>query len=196
MERLRGVIVFPTETVYGIGCDALDRDVIRRVLDIKKRTLNKPLPVLISDTKQLDDLVKEMPPLAEDLIKAFWPGPLTIVFKAKDTLPEEVTAGSGSVGVRMPDHPVCLEIIKAVGGPIIAPSANLSGKTPPAAFSEIDRSIIQASDFALDAGRCQYGIPSTVVDVREEKPVIIREGTISSGVIARSSARQGDEAIS
>lgn len=186
MDLLRGVIVFPTETVYGIGCDAFDREAIQRVLTIKKRTIKKPLPVLISDIRQLDDLVAKRPPLAEDLRKAFWPGPLTIVFRAKETVPDEVTAGSGSVGVRMPDQPACFEIIRAVGGPIIAPSANLSGKTSPAAFLEVEPAVLQAADFAFDAGRCRYGIPSTVVDVRGDKAVVIREGAINKELLELS----------
>jgi len=174
-----GVLVFPTETVYGIGCGVFVRQSIRRVLAIKKRKTDKPLPVLISDTDQLAGLVKGSPAMAASLIKAFWPGPLTVIFEAGEAVPEEVTAGTGTVGVRMPDHPLCLEIIKEYGHPVIAPSANISGQEPPASFMKIEPAVIEEADMAMDDGVCRYGIPSTVVDATGRELVIVREGAIT-----------------
>lgn len=174
-----GVLVFPTETVYGIGCGVFFQQSIRRVLKIKERKADKPLPVLISDTDQLTGLVKGSSAMVSSLIKTFWPGPLTIIFQAGEAVPEEVTAGTGTVGVRMPDHPLCLEILKQYGKPVVAPSANISGQEPPASFMKIEPAVIEEADMAMDDGVCRYGIPSTVVDATGRELVIVREGAIT-----------------
>ncbi|MFH2033820.1 MAG: L-threonylcarbamoyladenylate synthase [Candidatus Margulisiibacteriota bacterium] len=168
------VIIFPTETVYGIGCSLQHLEAIKRIFEIKGRPADKPLPVLISNTKQLNGLVKEVPERAMAIIKKFWPGPLTLVFDKTDRIPDIVSCNSETVGIRMPDDKIVLEIIEKLGSPLVATSANLSGQEPPSRPEEIK---IEA-DLLVDGGRCRLKIPSTVLDVRADPPLILRMGSI------------------
>ena len=168
-----GVIIFPTETVYGIGALASSEKAIKRLYEIKKRPKNKPLQILISDFFQADLFASEISNIARDLMKKYWPGPLTLVLKKKPGISDIITAGGETVGLRMPDDPTILKIIKSVGS-IAASSANLSGEPDPTTAGEVK---IKA-DLVLDGGPCREGMPSTVIDASVEPPIILRPGKI------------------
>ncbi|MFA4905521.1 MAG: L-threonylcarbamoyladenylate synthase [Candidatus Margulisiibacteriota bacterium] len=159
-----GIVIFPTETVYGIGTLASNEKGVKRIYEIKKRSSDKPLQVLIADLKQIESLALEITPKARELMKKHWPGPLTLVFKAKS---------GGSVGIRMPKHDWLLKLIKETG-PLAATSANLSGETEPISAQEVK---IEA-DLLIDGGKCKLGEASTVIDVSVDPPLILREGRI------------------
>lgn len=168
-----GVVIYPTETVYGIGASALLEDAILAVFELKKRDLDKPLSVAVSSFEMLAsvaDLDDEEWALARRLL----PGPVTILVKPKTCLPKSLTASSSLVGVRFPDHPLALRLIDACG-PITSTSANLSGHPPPTRVEEIDETLAKSVDMVIDDGQCRYGEPSTLVDLKARK--ILRSGT-------------------
>ena len=169
--RFGGVIIFPTETVYGIGCAYDNKAGIERIYKIKNRPKDKPLQILIYDKAQLDALVSEVPEKAKELIDKYRPGPLTLILKAKGWRME---AGGETVGIRMPDHPISLEIIKELGKPLAATSANLPGDADPASADEVK---IKA-DLLIDGGKIKDSAASTVVDLTSPAPNILREGKI------------------
>jgi L-threonylcarbamoyladenylate synthase len=174
-----GVIMFPTRGLYGLGADANHHEAVEKVFQIKQRPLDKALLVLIGDRADLDDLVKYIPGSAENIMKRFWPGGVTIVFEAKETVSESLTAGTGKIGARMPEHPVALALSKAFGGPITGTSANLSGSPGCKKIDDIDFSVAKELDLILDAGPLSGGTGSTVVDVTVNPPVILRVGSVS-----------------
>lgn len=159
-----GVIIFPTETVYGIAALASNEKGIKRIYEIKKRPSDKPLQILIADFKQVEMLASEISIKARELMKKYWPGPLTLVFKGKS---------GGSVGIRMPKHDLLLKLIKETG-PLAATSANLSGEPDPTSADQVK---IEA-DLLIDGGKCKLGEASTVVDVSVDPPLILREGRL------------------
>jgi len=169
------VIVYPTETVYGIGTNALDPKSVLKIFRIKERPLNKALPIAVSGTKMAEKLafVTEE---AKKLVREFWPGPLTIILKKKSSVPMEVTGGGGSVGLRAPGHAVPLSIMKMTGLPLIATSANKHNQPNPETADEALTQIGEV-DLVLDAGKVK-GVPSTVIDLIKRPPVIIRDGPI------------------
>jgi len=173
-----GVIVFPTQHLYGLGADAMNAKAVDRVFEIKQRPYHKPLLVLISDQKELTRLVQHISSPAERIMACLWPGAITLVFKAKDTLPANLTAGTGKIGIRMPQHPVALALSKASGGPLTATSANISGGLGCSTISDLDPRIADHVDLILDAGTLKGGTGSTVVDVTADFPIILREGAI------------------
>jgi L-threonylcarbamoyladenylate synthase len=175
-----GVIVFPTQYLYGLGADALNAEAVDRVFEIKQRSYLKPLLVLIPHRKDLTKLVQHVSLAAEQIMNCFWPGAVTLIFKAKDTLPTNLTADTGKVGIRMPHHPVALVLSKAVGVPLTATSANITGDSGCSTVSDIDPRISEKVDLILDAGPLKGGIGSTVVDVTVDPPIILREGAISA----------------
>lgn len=173
-----GVLVFPTETVYGIGAAAHSCFGPHEIFDIKVRPLEKPLPWLVEDDDALDRYGVDVPEYAYRLAEAFWPGALTLVVKASDAVGVDFRADDGTVGLRAPDHEVVMELIQASGGPIIATSANTSGHPSPGDFAEVEERIIAAADVALDGGETEHRTPSTVVDCTADEPVVIRPGAI------------------
>jgi L-threonylcarbamoyladenylate synthase len=173
-----GVIVFPTQYIYGLGADALNTEAVDKVFEIKRRPYHKPLPVLISHPKDLTRIVQRVSSAAVNLINRFWPGAVTLVFKAKDMLPANLTANTGNVGVRMPKHPVASALSKVAGGPFTATSANITGGNGCSSISDMDPRISDKVNLILDAGPLKGGIGSTVVDVTEDPPKILREGAI------------------
>ena len=173
-----GVIVFPTQYLYGLGADALNAKAVDRVFEIKQRSYHKPLLVLIPHRKDLTKLVRHVSSAAVHIMNCFWPGAVTLIFKAKDTLPANLTADTGKVGIRMPQHPVALALSKAVGCPLTATSANIAGDSGCSRVSDIDPRILDKVDLILDAGPLKGGIGSTVVDVTVDPPKILREGAI------------------
>lgn len=185
-----GIVVFPTETVYGIGAAAHSCFGPHEIFDIKVRPLEKPLPWLVENEDALDKYGVDVPEYAHNLAKAFWPGALTLVVKASDVVGKDFRADDGTVGLRSPDHEVVMELIQASGGPIIATSANTSGHPAPGDFTEVEERIVAAADVALDGGETEHRTPSTVVDCSGPEPVIIREGAIPTDQIM-AAARGG-----
>ncbi|KPL59376.1 L-threonylcarbamoyladenylate synthase [Rossellomorea vietnamensis] len=174
------VVAFPTETVYGLGANATSDRAVEKIFKAKGRPSDNPLIVHISNKGQLDGLVEEIPVDAAKLIEAYWPGPLTIIFKNKEgVFSGKVTAGLDTVGIRMPDHPVALSIIEAAGLPIAAPSANRSGKPSPTTAQHVIDDLDGRIAGVVDGGETGVGVESTVVDCTGEIPVILRPGGIT-----------------
>ncbi len=174
-----GLVAFPTETVYGLGANALNRDAVARIFAAKNRPLASPLIVHVSGETMARTLVSDWPERAHLLAEKFWPGPLTLVLKKAEIVPDVVTAGLDSVGVRMPSHPVALELIRRAGVPIAAPSANRFTEISPTTAAHVRHSLGDAVDMILDAGPTQVGIESTVASLRRDPPVLLRPGMIS-----------------
>ena len=177
--RNGGVISFPTRHLYGLGADAFNTDAVKRVFEIKQRPDDKPLLVLIDKNYDLNRLVQYVPYPATRIMERFWPGAITIVFKAKDILPINLTSGTERIGVRMPEHPVALALATAVQGPITATSANITGDWGCSRVSDMDPLITDKLDLIIDVGALKGGIGSTVVDVSSGSPKILREGAVS-----------------
>lgn len=174
-----GLVAFPTETVYGIGADALNPMAVARIFEVKKRPRFNPLIVHIANPQDLDPLVVNIPPRAMRLIEQFWPGPLTLVLFKKALVPEIVTSGLPSVAVRMPDHPMALDFIKASNCPIAAPSANPFGYVSPTTADHVREQLGNEVDLILDGGPCAVGLESTIVSFVEEEPRLLRPGGVS-----------------
>ena len=183
--RNGGVIAYPTDTVYGLGAGIGFPRAIERIYAVKERPLSMPLPLLLDDVFQLTELADSVPPLARLLMEKFWPGGLTLVLPASSSVPDFITAGGKTVAVRIPDHPVPLALIKALGTPIVGTSANLSGQPSALTADEVYSQIGAKIDFVIDGGRCPGGKESTIIDVTGEKPVILREGAITRAEIER-----------
>jgi len=173
-----GTVAFPTESFYGLGADALSPEAVRRVFRIKGRPESKPLLVLVDSIERALALVEGASPGARELMARHWPGPLTLVLRAAPLVPTEVTAGSGTVGVRVPGHAVALGLVRAAGMPVTAPSANPSGGAPPTRAGEVAASFGDAVDFILDAGATAGGAGSTLADCTVWPPRILRQGPI------------------
>lgn len=179
------IVVFPTETVYGIGGDALDEDAVRSIFRIKGRPPDNPVIVHIARISDVQPLVSEVPETARILMEAFWPGPLTLVMKKSEAVPKAVTGGLGNVSVRMPANSVALSLIKAAGTPVAAPSANLSGRPSITTFSEAVAELDGRVDFIIDGGKCRIGVESTVVDMTRKIPLLLRPGGLPVEEIER-----------
>lgn len=177
------VVGFPTETVYGLGADALNPEAVSRIFEAKGRPGDNPLIVHIWDKSQISDLVSEVTPAAQALIDAFMPGPITVIMKKKDVVPSEVTAGLDTVGIRMPSHPLCNKFLKMCGCPVAAPSANLSGSPSPTTALHVMNDMDGYVYAVIDGGPCDVGLESTVVDATGEVPVILRPGAVTSAMI-------------
>jgi L-threonylcarbamoyladenylate synthase len=177
--REGGLVAFPTETVYGLGADVLNLTAVKRVFEVKGRPPDNPLIVHVAGTKQLDDIVDEIPDKGKMLGEAFWPGPLTLVMKRTILVSDLVTAGLDTVAVRMPGHPVALALIRAFGEGIVGPSANLSGRPSPTTAQHVYDDLRGQVELILDAGPSTIGVESTVVDVTVEPPVILRLGGLT-----------------
>ncbi|WP_100332485.1 L-threonylcarbamoyladenylate synthase [Bacillus xiapuensis] len=174
------VVAFPTETVYGLGANALSEEAAAKIYEAKGRPSDNPLIVHIADQAQLEKLVADIPLQAQKMMQAFWPGPLTIIFQKKDhVLADKVTAGLETVAVRMPNHPLALAVIREAGVPIAAPSANRSGKPSPTAAKHVWQDLEGRIAGVLDGGETGVGVESTVVDCTAEVPVILRPGGIT-----------------
>jgi len=176
-------VAFPTETVYGLGGNALKPSAILKIFKAKGRPSDNPLIVHIADLEDLNGLVAEVSPLAETLMKAFWPGPLTLVMKKRPEVPAEVTAGLDTVAVRMPVHDLARRLIRLSGVPVAAPSANLSGKPSPTRCEDVIRDLSGRVACILCGELSEIGLESTVVDVTGEEPVILRPGGITLEMI-------------
>lgn len=179
------LVAFPTETVYGLGVNALDPQAIAKVYKAKERPQDNPLIVHVADQKDVRPLVKRVPAAAKLLMDNFWPGPLSIVFPKKDVVPDATTAGLDTVVIRMPSHPVALALIEAAGKPIAAPSANRSGRPSPTTAQHVLEDMNGRIACVVDAGHTQVGVESTVVDVRTKPVTILRLGGVSIELLRR-----------
>jgi L-threonylcarbamoyladenylate synthase len=177
--RSGGTVALPTETVYGLGANALDAAAIAKIFAAKERPSWDPLIVHISDTEMLRQVVASIPESATKLIDAFWPGPLTLLMPKGDAIPGAVTAGRPRVGVRMPQHPVAYALIREAGVPIAAPSANRFGRTSPTTAEHVAEDLEGRIDAILDSGETTHGLESTVIDTCQDPCVVYRPGVIS-----------------
>lgn len=171
-----GLVIFPTETVYGLGANAFNPIAVSKIFEVKKRPRFDPLIVHIGDIGQVEKLAKSFPPPARKLGEKFWPGPLTIVLPKKDEIPEIVTAGLPTVGIRLPSHPVALNLLREAPFPVSAPSANSFGYLSPTSVYQIEPQIKQNVDIILDGGQCKVGVESTIVLFEEDKCFLLRPG--------------------
>jgi L-threonylcarbamoyladenylate synthase len=171
-----GLVAFPTETVYGLGADALNSKAVLALFEAKKRPLDNPPIVHVENVKEVHRLVKEVPPKAETLMKNFWPGPLTLIFKRSNIVPDATVAGLDTIAIRMPRHNVALALLRESGCPISAPSANLAGKPSPTTAKHVLDDLEGRIDVVLDAGPTQIGVESTVLDMTVDPPQILRPG--------------------
>ena len=179
-----GLVVFPTETVYGIGALADSKFGAQEIFEVKVRPLDKPLPWLVESEDALDIFGVEIPDYAHALAHEYWPGPLTLIVKASERVGRDFRAPDGTVALRSPKHEVVIELLQAAGGPIIATSANTSGSPAPSAFEQVEVRIVQAADLSLDGGETEHQQASTVVDCTGSTPVVLREGAIAAQLIA------------
>ncbi len=175
-----GLVAFPTETVYGLGGDGLNPNASRKIYKAKGRPSDNPLILHISDISELDGLVCNVNENAKKLIKAFWPGPLTLIFKKKDIVPFETTGGLNTVAIRYPENKVANLFISLCGTPIAAPSANTSGRPSPTRASHVEFDLKGKIDMIIDGGHCEFGLESTIVDVSgNDIPCLLRPGSIT-----------------
>ncbi len=176
--RSGGLVAFPTETVYGLGADAFNARAVRRVFEVKRRPPDNPLIVHVSSLNMLSRVASEVPPHVLRILQIAWPGPLTVILRRYPELPPIVSGGLDTVAVRSPAHPVALKLIEVFGGPIAAPSANLSGRPSPTRAEHVVEDLGDAIEMVLDAGETFLGVESTVVDLLSPKPRILRPGPL------------------
>lgn len=174
-----GIVIFPTETVYGIGANGLDEKAVKKLYDIKQRPLNKPISLLVSDINMVNEIAQDITELEYKLMENFFPGPLTIVLKKKDIVSDIVTAGQDTVGIRMPSGEIARKLIEYAKVPIATPSANISGKSSGTNLDEIMEDFEGKVDYFIDGGDSKLGIASTIVKVVDGIPYILRQGTIT-----------------
>lgn len=183
--RAGGLVAFPTETVYGLGADALNASASKKIYEAKGRPSDNPLIVHIADFKDLEKIAAEVPEEARKLSDAFWPGPLTMIVRKNDKVPYETTGGMDTVAIRMPNHPVALALIRAGGGYIAAPSANTSGRPSPTLAEHVAEDMEGRIPMILDGGLVGIGIESTIIDLTEEIPMILRPGYITPEMLEK-----------
>ncbi len=187
--RTGGVVAFPTETYYGLAVDPFNTAALERLFQVKKRSFDKPVLTLIKEEQQLELLVEEIPSLFQPLMRKFWPGPLSLVFRGLHSLPPLLTCNNGTVGVRISSHPLAHQLVAAFGGPITATSANISGKSPAEHAIDVAEQLGGSIDLTLDAGKTFGGKGSTIIGQKEAHLVLIREGAISFNEIVEKSGK-------
>ncbi len=173
------LVAIPTETVYGLAADALNRLAVAKIFEAKQRPRFDPLIVHVASHHALAEITKSIPPVIQRLIDEFWPGPLTVILPKKDSVPDLVTSGLDTVAIRMPDHPLALQLIEQSGKPLAAPSANLFGRTSPTTASHVAEQLEQHVAYILDGGPCRVGIESTIVRLIDDRLSILRPGGIT-----------------
>jgi L-threonylcarbamoyladenylate synthase len=177
--RKGGLVAFPTETVYGLGANALDEKAVMRIFEAKERPADNPIIVHVANRDDIYVLAEHVPQVAEKLIDEFWPGPLTLLFVKSDAVPSAVTAGLATVAVRMPSHAVAHALITEAGVPVAAPSANLAGKPSPTSAKHVLDDLSGRIEVLIDGGEIGYGVESTVLDLTTEPPAVLRPGPIT-----------------
>jgi len=180
-----GIIAYPTDTFYGLGGNCFSKNANQRIFALKKRAPSKPLSVVISDLNEIPELVLDVPPQFKILSDRFWPGALTLVFKANRRVPKELLGSKGTIGVRLPDHPWLRKLVKYTGFPITSTSANISGEKEFEDPEDVIRVFFGKVDIIVDGGVTQGILPSTVVDLTFENPKILREGAIPASVLRK-----------
>lgn len=183
--RAGGLVAFPTETVYGLGGDGLQRQAAMKIYEAKGRPSDNPLILHISSRRELDAIVRHVSDQAEALMEAFWPGPMTLIFEKSDRVPYETTGGLDTVAVRMPGHSGARELIAEAGVPVAAPSANISGRPSPTRAEHVREDMDGRIDMIIDGGSVGLGIESTIIDLTGRIPVILRPGYITREMAAR-----------
>ena len=180
-----GLVAFPTETVYGLGANGLNAEACRKIYEAKGRPSDNPLILHIGDISQLNSIVSEVPEKAQKVIDAFWPGPVTIVFKKKEIVPDSVSGGLKTVAVRFPSNKISRLIINAAGVPVAAPSANTSGKPSPTKAEHVFHDMNGKIDMIVDGGKCDVGLESTIIDVTGDIPALLRPGAVTKEMLER-----------
>lgn len=178
-----GVIAYPTETVYGLGANIYYEKAVRRIFQLKKREPNKPLSIMISSFEEVEELCQKMPEYGRHLMEVFWPGPLTLIFKASDKVPKYLISKDQKIGLRMPNHPITKALMKLHHQPVTSTSANITGAKDAVNVQDVKKSFGDNIDLIIDGGECNVKIPSTVLDVTGNKPEFVRAGAISSSRI-------------
>lgn len=176
-------VVFPTETVYGLGAPIFDLKAVGRIFEIKARPLDNPLIAHVSSMEQARLLSDDLPPLFELLANRFWPGPLALIVKRRKEVPDQVSAGHPTIAIRMPSHPIARKLIEAVAVPLVAPSANLSGKPSPTRVRDVLEDLNGKVSLIIDGGECEVGIESTVLSLYHSVPTILRPGKITQEML-------------
>lgn len=179
------IVVFPTETVYGIGTNALNEKAIKKLYEVKKRDLKKPISLLVSNIEMVERFTRDITDIEYKIMKEFFPGPLTIILKKKDIVPNIVTANGNTVGIRMPEGEIVQKLLKYSNVPIATPSANISGKKTGTDIKQIQKDFGENVDYYIDGGKCKFGISSTIVKVINGEIHILREGSIKKKYIER-----------
>jgi len=196
--RRGGLVAFPTETVYGLGADASQPRAVEQIFRVKGRPSGHPLIVHVGDAALLDAWASVVPPAARLLADVFWPGPLTLVLRRSDRVPDVVTGGRATVALRVPDHPLALALLAAFGGGVAAPSANRFGQVSPTTAADVRLDLGDAVDMVLDGGPCPVGVESTIVDLTGAEPEVLRPGGIAverlADVLGRPLLVHGPEA--
>ncbi|MGB5684638.1 MAG: L-threonylcarbamoyladenylate synthase [Candidatus Electrothrix sp.] len=186
--RQGGLIAFPTETYYGLGVDPFNIEALQRLFAVKQRQLDKPVLVLVAEQNQVVHLVAEVPDVMRRLMTAFWPGPLTLVFPGRSTLPPLLTGGTGNIGIRQSPHPLASQLLYAFGGPITATSANRSGAPPAITAAEIQASLGSEIDLILDGGTTPGGAGSTLVGCDQGRLCCLRSGVVAFGDVCKAAS--------
>lgn len=174
-----GIVIFPTETVYGIGTNGLNKEAIKKLYEVKQRPLNKPISLLVSNIEMVNQVAKNISKLEYKIMQNFFPGPLTIILEKKDIVPDILTANTNTVGIRMPSGEIARKLIEYAGVPIATPSANISGKPSGTNIKDIQKDFEGKVDYFIDNGESKLGIPSTIVRVINNEVHILRDGSIS-----------------
>lgn len=179
-----GLVAFPTETVYGLGANGLDAAACVKIYEAKGRPSDNPLILHVADRAMIAMIVKEVTPMAEKLLAAFCPGPITLIMKRRKVVPDRITGGLDTVGIRMPEDDIARAMIKAAGVPVAAPSANISGRPSPTTAAAVYHDMAGKISLILDGGACHFGVESTIVDTTGKKAVILRPGAITQEMLA------------
>jgi L-threonylcarbamoyladenylate synthase len=188
--RRGGLVAFPTETVYGLGADATNPVALRRLYAVKGRPPDHPVIVHLADVSALDDWADEVPEAARQLTAAFWPGPLTVIVRRSARVPDEVTGGRDTVGLRVPDQALARALLREVGGGVAAPSANRFGRVSPTTAADVRADLGDDVDVVLDGGPCRVGVESTIVDCSGPEPVVVRLGGVPREELERVLGRR------
>ena len=173
------IVVFPTETVYGIGTNGLDEQAVKKLYKVKQRPLNKPISLLVSNIEMVNQIAEDITETEYKIMEKFFPGPLTMILKKKTIVPDIVTSGKDTVGVRIPGEETARKLVELAGVPIAAPSANITGQPSGTNLQEIKKHFEGKVDFFIDGGISELGISSTIVQVIDGKPQILRQGSIT-----------------
>mgnify|MGYP004498965615 FL=1 len=174
-----GIVIFPTETVYGIGTNGLDEEAVKKLYEVKDRPLNKPISLLVSNFDMINQVAKDITEMEYKIMKNFFPGPLTIILNKKSCVPDILTAKGNTVGIRMPDNEIALKLIELSGVPIATPSANISGRPSGIDIEDIKKNFEGKVDLFIDSGKSKIGNGSTIVKVEDNEIKILRQGIIT-----------------